>query len=203
MRACFFPALFVVKARLLASCTAILLIAVPAPSFAKSADCASARALLATVVANTHNRYDLLGRNPPEFPTVHERGLYGTSKTIPLPQNGDDWRLGWDGEPPPADLVAKWYAMPYRSISMCFRGLSKSALLLKDVLGPKWRQAPQRKPLSEVRMSYPALNASKSEALLLYETAYTCGLGGGLELIFLRRTGGEWRKVGSRLLAQY
>lgn len=203
VKACFFPPLFVVGTRLLVSCAAILLIAVPAPSFAKSADCAAARALLATVVADNNNSYDLLGRSPPGFPTVHERALYGTSKTIPLPQNSDAWRLGWGGEPPPANLIAEWYAMPYRSISVCFGGLSKSALLLKDVLGPKWRPAPQRKPLSEVRMTYPALNAGRSEALLLYETAYIRGLGGGLELIFLRRDRGKWRKAGSRLLAQY
>lgn len=184
------------------SCAAMLLAAAPAPAFAKSAGCASARALLATVVADNNHSYDLLGRDPPEIPTVREKGLYGFSKAVPLPRNSNDWRFGWAGERPPADLIANWYAIPYRSISVCF-GRSQSALLLKDVLGSKWRQAAQRTPLSEVRMSYPALNASKSEALVLYETAYTRGLGGGLEMVFLRRDRGEWRKVGSRLLAQY
>jgi hypothetical protein len=110
------------------------------------------------------------------------------------------WKTGWRGEKPANELIRRWFAAPYRSISACIRGGNQPRAI--DQL-PGWT-GPARHPNAKlsynVLATYPIVDSTNSHALILYSTASTVGIGGTTEFILLGRFRGTWRIIGTGFL---
>lgn len=163
--------------------------------------CGDAGKMLAAALDGEAHHNDVLLPSPPKFPSVAVADPVAISKLVRLTVTSDVWRLGWIGEPPSDDLVRRWFAAPYVSISKCF-GPAKSRRKVDNLAGfvhlspvPVGAIRP-----AVIRATAPVLDKSGTYALVLYSTAAPI-LAGRVALVLLRRDGSHWRKVGSRIIA--
>lgn len=202
-------------APLLVLFTTVLWMANPAVALATAADsdsdqpdklrelCTNAHNILEAVLVDRAGPSDVLSSEAPDYAIQPTNPVSGIRRMTPFGPDSVYWRIGWEGQPPPPVLVQRWYKLPYGSISRCVQS-KKVDQPLVSVLQSKVNQfipADGQTP-STVRVSYPAFNHSKTQAILLYSRFFRHALGGRLELVFLTRTKFGWKKTGSRGLWQ-
>jgi hypothetical protein len=164
--------------------------------------CDDARSLLKAALIDRAGPNDVLSSEPPDYLVQPAKPVNGIRRMTPFGPDSGYWRIGWERQPPSPELVRRWYALPYGSISKCFRPLA-SEQPLAALLGVK---STIFKPLdgpaaSALHVSYPAFDRSRTHALLQVSRYFFHGSGGGrLELVLLTRTKSGWRKSGTRYL---
>ena len=167
--------------------------------------CNQAAEILSAAVGDLLFPTDSLSRLPPTFPTVPVESADRSSlRLVRLTADSGFWRVDWRGDPPSADLIRRWYAAPYLSISKCFSESPAEPKLnrVPGFISTRTGHEPERDRMM-VRATAPVFDRSGRYALVLYETYLVHpGLGGRVGLALLERSGSGWRRAGSRVLAE-
>lgn len=147
-----------------------------------SAACAAAKEILASSALGLKGPGDALTAVPPNLPPVSDDYIWAPK--------------AWTGQIPPAALRRRWATKSHGSILACAGS--------RDTLpsGVEVASAQERPPEGRVyhAVEKPVLSADGKEALLLVDHRRR-GLGGGLDIIYLVKSGGAWREAGRRAIA--
>lgn len=162
--------------------------------------CSDAGKILSATLEGQVQRTDVLLASPPEFPQVSTNSV--PPKLVRLTDTSYVWTTRWSGERPSADLVRRWLATRYISISECFRA-ARSPRRIGELPGLANFHPISKSPDGPLRVqaTAPVLDKSGAYALVFYSTAVKQGFGGRNVLVLLKKSGSAWSKAGWRLLS--
>jgi hypothetical protein len=135
----------------------------------------------------------------PEFPRAVIRNSKGQISSAPLTPDSDFWQSNWEGTKPSPELIARWFAAQYRSISVCTGNRER----VEALAGWRKQRVSERKDAGYfVRATLPVLDAAGTHALIVYSTVAVDGrLDGHTHMLLLARSGGRWQKIGTGFIS--
>ena len=158
--------------------------------------CRDALHIVAVVASSESSGEDVFLATPPRVPKDVVATSYGGPELAPFTERSAFWQTGWLGMRPSRALVRRWLAMPYQSIGVCFGGERSRTVQNLEKRRPSPVTVSQRSS-DEVQATFPVVDTSAKEALLVYSTSATPGVTGGkTEFILLGLRNGVWRIKG-------
>ena len=162
--------------------------------------CTDAGKMLSAALEGQVQRTDVLLASAPAFPQVATNSV--PPKLVRLTDTSYVWTTRWSGDRPSTDLVRRWLAARYSSISECLGG-ARSQRRIGELPGLANFHPIAKSPDGPllVQATAPVLDKSGAYALVLYSTAVKQGFGGRTVFVLLKRSGSSWRKAAWRLLS--
>jgi hypothetical protein len=165
-----------------------------------SSRCTEAGPILSAAIEGEAHRTDSLLWSAPEHP--QEVTNSRPPKFVQLTDTSYVWTTDWSGNQPSRDLVRRWLAARYISISQCFPS-ARSQRRIGDLPGfANYSSiANDKAPPFVIHATAPVFDRSGTYALVYYSTAVKKFFGGRDVFALVRKTPSGWKKVGFRILA--